>query len=218
MRIALYTMHGPAIAEMSAITVPNKIEYCQRHGYSYFQEPFTGAMWPGFERLPPLIGLLKSKLFDWVFWLGTDCLITNLHVRLESILDPKFGIVIAVDAFDIQMDSLLVRAADERAISLLEKVFSMRDKPAGIHEEQSSMSAIMRQPEFGGCVKLVPQRTMNSYEYRLYTELGLKYISGTDLLGTHGEWSRGDFVYHVPGRPLGMKLERLRAHVPLIVR
>lgn len=220
MRFCLYTMHAPSLAEMSAMTVPNKIEYCQRHGYSYFQEPYTGAMWPGFERLPPLIGLLKSKLFDWVFWLGTDCLITNLNQKLESIaaLDPRAGLVISVDAFDLQMDAFLVRASDSRAIALLERVFDMRHNPPGTHEEQSSLSSIFRQPEFGDCVKLMPQRVMNSFEYRLYPELGGKYLTGTDMLGTHGEWVRGDFVFHVPGRPLGTKLERLRAHIPMIVR
>lgn len=159
MRFCLYTMHAPSLAEMSAMTVPNKIEYCQRHGYSYYQEPYTGAMWPGFERLPPLIGLLKSKLFDWVFWLGTDCLITNLNQKLETIvaLDPRAGLVISVDAFDLQMDAFLVRASDSRAIALLERVFDMRHNPPGTHEEQSSLSSIFRQPEFGDCVKLMPR-------------------------------------------------------------
>lgn len=210
MNFAVYTMHNSStIGDLVAITKPNKLEYCRRHGYSYHEEEWTQSLFPGFERLPVLIYLLQCGHYDWVFWLGSDALITNLNVNLESLVDKDHGIVMATDAWQVQMDSFLIQRS-HGGLSLLQSVWEHHASPIGQFMEQSTLDFLMWQPEFLNVVKLVPQRTMNSYRYSLYSDLGQRYQSGIDCLGRVGEWEPGDFVFHVPGRPLETKLSALR--------
>lgn len=221
MKFCLYTMHSMAtIGQMAEMTVPNKHEYCLRHGYSYHEEPWTNVMFPGFERLPVLIHLLKCGYYDWIFWLGTDALITNLNLKLEDLVDPNYGIVMATDFTQIQMDSFLVQP-QHGAVELLEKVWEHRNNPIGPWYEQSTLDALIQQPPFKGIVKIVPQRKMNAYRHKWYKEweaINSKVRRRLDCLGTDGEWHPGDFVFHIPGRPLHTKIMALAEVHPMIQR
>jgi hypothetical protein len=42
-------------------------------------------------------------------------------------------------------------------------------------------------------IKLVPQKYINSYDYRMYG------VAGIDMLGNNGQWEKGDWVIHWPG-------------------
>jgi len=221
MNICLYTMHREeTIGEMVGITAPNKVEYCQRHGYGFHHETWTESMFPGFERLPVLIHLLKCHYYDWIFWLGADALITNLSKRIEDLVDPNFGIVMATDFTQVQMDSFLVQKK-MNGLKLMEKVWGHRDSPIGQWYEQSTLDSLMNTSRFRGTVKLVPQRFMNAYRHKWFSEwfeINEKIKNHEDCLGTNGEWQPGDFVFHIPGRPLETKLRALREIVPLIQR
>lgn len=217
MKICLYTMQGHELSEMGKITAPNKLEYCNRHGYTFHQEPFTNCMWQGFERLPHLAEMLYAGLFDWIYCLGCDALITNLNIRLETLINPAFGIIMATDAMMIQSDSFLIQNA-HNSLALLDKAWEHRGAPIGKASEQSTIQGLMSNPFYSNTVKLVPQRTLNSYEYSLYNDMGPPYTSHRDRFGNDGQWQRGDFVLHVPGRPLDTKIRTLASHVPSIVR
>lgn len=212
MRIALYTMHGPGIADMAAITVPNKVEYCTRHGYAYHESKHDGARhsWPGYDRLPDLIRWLRCGLYDWVFWLGTDCLITNLSTRLEEFIDPRYGMIIATDANEVQMDSFLVQRG-ARGEELLQRIWDTRFVSYGPNQEQSNLDAKIKVEGFGRSVKIIPQRKLNSYNYDLYAhEKAQGFAAKTDFFGNDGQWRPGDFVFHVPGRGADVKIATLR--------
>lgn len=204
---------------MADLTIPNKSEYCIRHGYSFIQETFTAERhwFPGWDRIPCLIRLLKSDLFDWIWWLGCDCLITNLTIKVESLLDDTAGIIIATDANEIQMDSFFIQKG-HRGMELLEHVWNTRDQSLGPWFEQSNLMHHMYRDPYKYIVKIVPQRLMNSMQYDLYPDyyVNPRFISKTDCIGTDGEWRPGDFVFHVPGRPLETKLRVLREKLPQI--
>lgn len=215
--ICLYTMHNwQTIGAMAAMTVPNKIEYCRRHGYAYHEEVWTKAMFPGFERLPVLIHLLKCGHFDWIFWLGTDALITNLSVPVESLIDDRAGIIVAADFNQIQLDSFLIQRRCG-GLEIMERVWEHHEIPIGQWYEQSTLHALMREREFSKTVKFVPQRRMNAYHHAWYSEFP-ESRTRRDVHGHDGEWQRGDFVFHIPGRPLEIKLRALKKVLPLIQR
>lgn len=219
MRICLYTMHSMAIEEMARITVPNKSEYCCRNEYSFIQEPFTGRIhsFPGYERIPCLIDLLTSNMFDWVFWLGCDALITNLGIKLESIIDNSYGMIVATDGNELQMDSFLIQA-NKGGQKLLERVWDERNKNHGPYFEQSNLIAQIAKPEFSGVVKYVPQRTLNSMQYDLYPDYygNPNFAKKVDCFGNDGEWHKGDFVFHIPGRPMNTKIDAIKSRINLI--
>lgn len=220
MNICLYTMHSNStIGQMAALTVPNKIQYCNRHGYAYHEEPWRGELFPGFERLPVLIYLLKCGYFDWVFWLGTDALITNLSRKLEELVDENHGMIMATDFTQIQMDSFLCQPK-HGTIELLEAVWARRENPIGPWYEQSTLEHFMHEKRFRHTVKIVPQRRMNAYKHKWYSEwksINSRVNHRLDCLGTDGEWQVGDFVFHIPGRPLETKMQALREIIPLIM-
>ena len=54
---------------------------------------------------------------------------------------------------------------------------------------------------FKDIIKVVPQRTMNSYDYRIYG------VPGIDLLGESGQYQDGDFVFHWPAIPNATRIQ-----------
>jgi hypothetical protein len=78
----------------------------------------------------------------------------------------------------------------------------MKDNPIGGLQEQSTTFALCQEERFKGIRKLLPQRVMNSYQYKAdnmtpYGPHGSNWINGIDSLGESGEWQPGDFVIHV---------------------
>lgn len=211
----LYTAHNPAtLGEMAALTLPNKFAYCQRHGYALHVEEWDGTGWPGFYRLAVLMHLLRCAYFDWVLWLGTDCLITNLSTKIESLADANYGLIVSADFTQIQLDSFLVQR-ERGGLALLEEVWRHRDHPIGKWEEQSTLAAIA--PD--GVVKVLPQRAMNSFDHRYYPNwpYGRQRIeAGIDCNGHDGRWQPGDFVFHCPGLDYGTKMAALREKLPQV--
>jgi hypothetical protein len=217
-RICLFTMHSPAIERLAVLTVPNKSDYCCRNGYDFWHAPFKSRnhWFPGYDRIPHLLEILDSDMFDWVFWLGCDALITNLDVKLESIIDPEFGMVVASDGNELQMDSFLINS---KCIPLLTEVWKTRDLNWGPYFEQSNLIMHLCDPRFGGLVRHVPQRTMNSMDYSLYPDYAAHnscFAKRQDVFGNDGQWQPGDFVFHVPGRPIEVKDMALKERIPLI--
>lgn len=213
------------LAELAAITVPNKQKYCARHGYYFVTGPLGGtgcneAEMYGFKRRMPLvIDMLKTDTYDWIWVVGVDVLITNLAVKLESIVDDDFGMVVGVEPNGVGMDSYLVRK-QKGGLEFLELVASFRNKPVGPAHEQSTIEFLCKQhPEYLKVLKLIPQRKLNAYRYSTlhqYAFIHPGFLTGIDLLGNSGEWQPGDFVLHVPGIGDDQKLSLLLEALPLI--
>lgn len=198
------------LQELAELTMPNKREYCETNGYGFETHELGGA---GinivgqytFRRMGFVLDKLKNgewDKWDWIWVCGLDVLITNMLIKLESIADGEFGLIHSCDALDpclACMDSYLV---SRKAIPLLEAVMSHRDNPIGGMLEQSTTYALVNEERFKGIRKLLPQRVMNSYQYKAenftpYNHCGPGWPSGTDCLGHSGEWQPGDFCIHV---------------------
>lgn len=216
MNVALFTMHSERNRALWEITLPNKTEYCDRQKYELVLDPCSFVVPPGWERLSSIQALLISGKYEWVWWLGSDCLITNLTTRLEPLMEGAPALVLAYDAQQNQGDSILFRAC-EQSVHLLQR---MQNKFAVLKNhvwaEQQALEDLI--PEFREHIKIVPQRSMNSFEYNNYLCLGGKYAERQDAFGNDGNWQPGDFVFHCPGLPMWRKAELLEQHVPLIVR
>lgn len=73
----------------------NKTEYCRRHGYHLefiygirkkFQDPKSHAGGFSWSRLEHLAEMLESGIYEWVWTVGADTLVTNMSSRLEDII------------------------------------------------------------------------------------------------------------------------------------
>ncbi len=206
MKILVYSPYSH-LEELAALTVPNKQEYCTRHGYEFQTHELGGEGINiegqyGYRRMGFVLEKLKNESWDWIWVVGIDVLITNMVVTLESIVDENYGLIHSCDALDpclACMDSFLVNA---KAIPLLEAVMGHRDNPIGGLQEQSTTFALAQDERFSGIRKVLPQRVMNSYQYQapnmiVYQPHGSNWVNGIDSLGQSGEWKPGDFVLHV---------------------
>ena len=209
MKILVYCPYSN-LHELADLTMPNKVEYCDTHGYGFDTHELggEGINIEGqytFRRLGFVVDKLKNgewDEWDWVWVCGLDVLITNMKIKLESIVDDNFGLIHSCDALEpclACMDSFLV---SRKSIPLLECVMSYRDNPIGGLLEQSTTFSLVKEERFKGIRKLLPQRVMNSYQYKSenftpYNHCGPNWPDAMDSLGHSGEWQPGDFVIHV---------------------
>lgn len=81
MRVALVTSVSENIRDIAALTVPNKLEYCLRHGYSLIADnrPYDEAV----ARMDVLCDYLDA--FDLVWTLDADAVITHMETPIHTL-------------------------------------------------------------------------------------------------------------------------------------
>jgi galactosyl transferase GMA12/MNN10 family len=203
MKFALVTAHNDAYQPLADITwEQNKKLYAERHGYdaiakTTFKYPVNTSI--SFERSELIIELLESGKYDWIHACGCDTMITNFNIKLEDIVDNDYDFVIAVDCYNINNDSMLIRNAPS-SIAWLKYIVSSREQyinhPTRWFDQQCMIESI---DMMGDRIKVVTQRTLNSYNYDLYPIE--PHIYKKDLMGNSGQWEPGDFLIHWPAIP-----------------
>lgn len=196
----------------------NKVEYCQRHGY---KADLRLEAWPNDHagqvlKVDILEDTLKAMPEDsWTWWTGADLMITNFTIRLEDIIDENYHFIVASDFNGINADSFLLRNSPkgrEYLKMIRDTIPSYKDNWEG---EQGIMKDTYEKYKHD-TVKLVPQKTMNSYNYALYR--GRYPEPLIDKLGTVGDWSIGDFVIHWPATGLDFRLQAFDYYSQFILR
>ena len=81
MSVAIITSVSENIRDVATLTMPNKLEYCLRHGYSLVadNQPYEAAV----SRTNLLCHYLDR--FDLVWTLDADAILTNMAVPIESL-------------------------------------------------------------------------------------------------------------------------------------
>lgn len=222
-RICILTCHDDRYAQIAALTVyHNKAEYASRWGYDlvtltkadnryYDSKSHAGGL--SWSRLRMAIDLSKTGQYDWIYVVGSDTLITNMAVPLTNMIDEHYHFIICSDMTEWNADSFLLRCS-EQGIDFMEAVMSgySRLKYHPIVEQQSM---IEQRSSFPGIWKVLPQRTMNSYNYDLFYP---NFQSRKDLNGNDGHWQPGDFLIHWAGHPLETRWSEVVRISPQIVR
>jgi hypothetical protein len=130
-------------------------------------------------------------------------MITNFNIRLEDLIDDNFDFVIATDCYNINNDSFLARASDTTIKWLRNTVNLLESYSNAKWLDQSAMIDTIDM--MADRIKIVPQRTMNSYNYDLYPGL-VPHIYKKDLFGNDGQWQPGDFLIHWPAVSLDTRI------------
>ena len=242
MNIAVAALHNdnPSIVEMAEETIyKNKKAYCEKHGYDLVvnTEDFgsfgsKGIEHFGFAKLPMILNLFEQG-YDWVYWTGTDTLVTNFDIKLESLIDENYHLIVACDIWDWNIDCFLAKNS-ERTKEFLRKIISQfddyvdeegRNKSFGyvlkdggaaawaeqgafIIECKGTMFEAEIKPEYRDFVKELPQKAMNSYIYNIYPSKF--HQQGLDYRGRDGRWTEGDFMLHIPGLPNNIRMDIIR--------
>lgn len=199
--IILATMHDDNYAELAAETWDNnKVKYAEKHGYAYIAktENFYGIP-PGFEKVQFLIDLLDAYPdTEWIWWTGTDSMVTNFNVKVEDKVIAEADIVMSADFnFIINCDSILVRNTAASKAWLQSIMDAMPEYHNHQYKEQQFMIDTIDTAE--AVISLQPQNHMNSYEYKCYKVAPWNYQQETDVNGDRGQWEPGDWLVHWPG-------------------
>lgn len=216
MRFCVINSHTPEYLPLARLTCHgNRAEYCDRHGYDLrISIMDKTAAW---GRLRTIREALADGACDWVWCCGADVLNTNFAIRLEDIADPAFHVVIAgVWCAPVQSDSFLVRATVQ-GIAWVDAVLACYDryKTKPWVENQAMIDLL---PTHMDIIKVVPQRVMNSMDYRFY-RAGYpqpKVLAGQDFFGNDGQWQPGDFVIHLCDLPLATRIEAVKKLLPVV--
>lgn len=204
-KFAVVSMYNEGHADLAAYTWPNKVEYATKHGYSSYAKTSGWMLTPiHFEKITHMLDVMKLEPdLNWVWWLDNDAIVTNSDIQLEDIVDNNFHVIITSDIACLNAGSFLVRNSMQGR-EWLEFILAkgLEHYKDNRWPEQQPMSDFY--VTFKDIIKIVPQRTMNSYNYNIYG------VDPTDLIGTNGQWEYGDFVLHMPAIPNPMRIEILK--------
>ncbi len=197
-RVFAYCTH--TFTPVTDVTLPHLRRYCARHGYIlvFHEVPYRTDRPLGF--LVTEAAMRELRECDALLVIGLDVLITNDAIRVESLMDDKHDMFVTHDHNGLNLGAYIVRKEGWRLLQ------EMMDREGGFNvtSEQDAARDMMRQFEFlRDCVKVLPQRAMNSYLYTEYPE-----TRGADELG---HWQPGDFVLHLPGRSSERRVEIFNA-------
>jgi hypothetical protein len=170
--------------------------------------------------------------YEWIWWTGTDSLITNFATRIEDKIDNNYHFILSSDILGINADSFLVRNTPEGrgfVNDILGKIESTKGHWDG---EQGAIANLLgfpgtREPgwpsgkdlvvknEYKNVVKIMPQRFMNAFNYYLYAVY--QQVPHRDKLNTDGNWQFGDWLIHWPATDLEYRKELANYYQQFII-
>lgn len=214
MNVIIASLHDAAYQPLADITWnQNKIPYADQHEYAYCckTDQFYGYVL-GFEKIQFLIDIMEMHSWcDWVWWVGCDTMITNFTVKVEDRVDNNYHFIIATDCNGINSDSCFIRNTDQGRGFLKHIMSQMHIYQHHNWVEQQAI--IDAQDKFKDIIKIVPQKLINAYDYKLYPE-----CQPVDKLGESGQWEPGDFLIHWPGTALGRRIQLAQHYSTVIVK
>jgi hypothetical protein len=215
----------------------NKIEYATRHGYAVYNKTDEflttneKTVMTGFEKIYLTKEIMQEyPEVEWIWFTGTDTMITNFSTKIEDRIDNNYHFIVAVDVNGINADSYLIRNTPE-GMSFIDHVLSLKDTcDKHWDTEQRAFCYALGFPgtgepgwpfgetlvvceQFRKIVKIVPQRYMNSFNYGLY-----HYTDHRDKLGVNGNWSFGDWLIHWPACSVEHRINLYNTYKDQIVR
>lgn len=173
-KVCLVKNHSLANAEIAGLTLQNHWQYAYRHGYDMLVmvEPWESAKW---GLLGPLLKLLSH--YETVCCIGSDVIITNLDIGLETFFSLEHGAVVSTEETGwspINNDTLIVHGNDkgrEYLAYLIEHAPTYEH--AWLHQQLT--------------VELMRQRA---------DLVVAKPIQSIPLLDSPAKWKPGDFCLH----------------------
>lgn len=224
--IIMATCHNQNYVELADATWENnKVKYAERHGYATCAKTDDWVFEPrfmGWERMQFILDLLNAyEDAEWIWWTGTDSLVMNHTTKIEDKIaeaDPegKYDIIVSSDFNEIiNNDSMLVRNSENSRAYFGYLMDSMPDFVNHRYSEQGFM--IDTYEQYSEIIKLMPQRFMNSYEYRMYRVQPWMYMDTKDVKGNDGQWREGDWLVHWPGTQYSERMELLKEYQEKII-
>ena len=170
----------------------NTLMYCNKYSYDYLN--FTNNIdtsrphsWSRF-----LIGKKILPLFDYVFFLGADCVIMNFEIKLESLIDQNFDFGICEDPNGPATDGFWMKNCDF-CFKLLDEIYSkLQFKDHGWREQMAFDNTIFSDSPNDSC-NMTSKTLKEEYKNKI------KLINFKKF-GSHPNFfEKEDFMLNTPG-------------------
>jgi hypothetical protein len=176
-------------SQWSGLSVANKRNYAQRHGYGFHVfGDIDPARAPAWHKLPALLSV--APLYDWLWCVDDDTLVMNASVALETFVDPRYELVLAMDSLGMNTGSFFVQTSPWARLLLL-VAHTRTQGPRAVWADQAALIELSEDFRVRNRMKLVPNRAFNGYAY-----------------GGGNAYVPGDFLVHFPGEPPDVKRDR----------
>lgn len=212
---AIISMNDAKYQPLADITwIQNKIPYCKKHNYAAhcMTFGFKGNIPIGFEKLFYMLDILNEHPeYEWIWWTGSDTMVTNWNIKIEDKIMPEWDLIMATDYNEINNDSFLMKNS-EWSRNYLQYLIDVIPKYTNhyFYEQQAMIDSYFDHRDH---FKLVPQRYLNAYKNDLYPHQG-----SYDCLGTDGTWQSGDWLVHWPGTTLEHRLLLAKDFVTKVIK
>lgn len=176
---------------ISPISYYNRREYQAHHRNryelkdnftSYFDDVARDGFVPAWAKVKILLDELDRDDHDWIFWIDTDALITNMDIALERFVDDRYSLIITEDLNDLNAGVFMLKV-DKWSRKFMQDIWSKANR---VQNEQDYMISLLKEPEYKAerYVKYLPQCSFNSY---------------WEVKTWHGMYRPGDFAVHWAG-------------------
>lgn len=195
----------------------NRKLYCDRWNIEAFvkTDNFNTSIPIGFERCFLIKEIMSLNQHEYVFWTGTDVMITNHAIPLNQFIYDGFTIVIGCDFNEINDDLFLIKN-DQRGKDFIDMMIDNLEKYR-YHPYKEQGIIIDKSKEPNTEVKVLPQSFINSYHYPLYCPYkGAR--NHNDYMGFNGNWKFGDFAIHCPDQNMETRLNLFNQILPLVIK
>lgn len=213
---AVVSMSTSNIKDLANLTDAPKLEYCQRHGYEFFNigdkeiglitEPWSFSM--DWHKPKYLLELFTQRPdIEWALVTEADATITNISTPMEDKVDNNYHCIVPVDRLNINSGNLLIRNSEQGRAYLQAMI---NDGPKYLTNTNNNpifglqLWMVDTIDKFADIVKIVPQKYMNSYEKDIYDYCDVS----TDVMGESGVWTLGDWIVHWPGIRHEVRIDR----------
>lgn len=206
MNITLLTAASPAYWDLLKVTAPNKLEYCLRHNIQLsMKEHGDNPNRISKERLDLIAEELNHYDIEWLWFMGSDTIITNHTKDVRDFIDEKYDLIIGLDVNGLNNDVFFLQNTGPSALFLERSFYHLMD--GALHCQEAMGMAIN---ELGDRlkVKIVHQKEFNSY---LYSEYNYPSDNG-------GSFTEGDFVLHLPALSNERRIEIFNQYLPKVIK
>lgn len=191
--------------ELAIVTTPNKIKYAKKYGYKTHLIEVSDNSDIMFIKIEVILGAMKElDLGDWVWFTDCDSVITNMNKDIRDVIgEPGLsGIIVSNDFNGINSGSMLVRKGP-KTIDYLCWILAQNGR---LKCEQDAMQETLNEnSHWNGMIQIVPQKSMNSYDYSLPNIAACGKV--TEEVLKNGQWHPGDLLIHFPATKFEKRLE-----------
>lgn len=222
MKFGILTYHSTdeEYMKLAALSLPNKIEFCHKWGYSLYrltdQECKLDPYYCKYETLIAARSILLDSNIDWLWVLDIDTVITNMLNPLNAYIDNNYHFIISCDFNEINAGSYFVRNSEEgkNFLNHIIHQFPIYCNHYG-REQQAIIDNVIN---FANIIKIVPQKIINAYEYDLYADRYPKAKQRIDRTGNNGEWDQSSLLIHFPDTTGDLRMNLIKKYLERIQR